>query len=69
MIEAPTNDPRAGKAAMASLAGAGAGEASGLWAMTALIEAAATKTTQAIFFISILLLYKMVCVMGKKLKN
>ena len=50
--EAPTNDPRAGKAAVASLAGAGAGAS--VWAEAALMEAAATRATQAIFFISIL---------------
>ncbi|GAA0170365.1 hypothetical protein LIER_24644 [Lithospermum erythrorhizon] len=52
---APTNDPTAGKAVMASLVGAGAGALTGLplAATAALIEAAAMRIVKATFFISI----------------
>lgn len=53
MTEAPIRDPTAGKAATASLAGEGAGAADGPSAITALMEAAAKMTAQAILFISI----------------
>ncbi|KAI6675838.1 hypothetical protein NL676_036634 [Syzygium grande] len=50
--EAPTKDPTAGKLATAPL-GEGAGASWPSWAITALMEAAAKRTAQAIFFISI----------------
>ncbi|KAF2620438.1 hypothetical protein F2Q68_00041706 [Brassica cretica] len=47
-------DPRAGNAAEAADAGPGAGAPASSTAMTAVMEAAAKSTPQAIFFISIL---------------
>ncbi|KAM7509008.1 hypothetical protein LguiA_019461 [Lonicera macranthoides] len=52
-MEAPTNDPIIGNVAVASLAGAGAGASTS--ATAAHTEAAATRVTQTIFFISILI--------------
>ncbi|KAL0756369.1 hypothetical protein Bca101_094037 [Brassica carinata] len=52
--EAPIRDPRAGNAAEAADAGPGAGAPASSTAMTAVMEAAAKSTPQAIFFISIL---------------
>lgn len=53
-MEAPTNDPKAGNAMVAPLAGAGAGDS--LSATAAHMEAATTRAAQAAFFISMLLL-------------
>ena len=51
--EAPTIDPT-GKLAKASLVAVGAGAGAATSAITALIEAAAKRTVQATFFISII---------------
>ncbi|KAI4384679.1 hypothetical protein MLD38_002798 [Melastoma candidum] len=51
MTEAPTTDPMTGRLEEAPLVGAGAGADSA--AKAALTEAAANRTAQAIFFISI----------------
>ncbi|WZZ66499.1 hypothetical protein YC2023_077869 [Brassica napus] len=51
--EAPTKEPRAGNATEAADAGPGAGAPASSIAMTAVMEAAAKSTPQAIFFISI----------------
>ena len=54
ITEAPTIDPTTGKLAEASLVAVGAGAGAATSAITAVIEAAAKRTAQAAFFISII---------------
>jgi hypothetical protein len=52
--EAPTKDPTIGMAAEAPLLGPGAGAGTSVEAITALIEAAAIRTAQVTFLMSMM---------------